>query len=88
MAKQVETPIVAPEPITISEYIRRKHALMLETDELAKPVDRGTIDRAVKRGDIVLIKQVTMSFIDWNVYKHFIFRQYGQMPVKKAKANV
>ena len=84
MAKQTKITKALPDYIILSEYIRRKHALMLENDPFANPVDRSSIMRAVERGDIELYRQGTMVFIDWNKYKGFLFRQYGQMPVKKT----
>ncbi len=73
-----------PEYLKISDYIRRKHELMLERDPLAKPVQRSSISRAIERKEIIPHTQGKFKFIDWNLYKDFIFRQYSQMPVRKV----
>lgn len=89
MVKQVKVEYT-PEYITIADYIRRKHELMLKTDPLAKPVDRGAVMRAIDRGDIIPYRQGKFKFIDWKAAKDLIFRQYFQMPVsapRKIRSN-
>ncbi len=84
MAKVSKTEYT-PEYVTIADFIRRKHELMLETDPLAKPIDRGAVMRAIDRGDIIPYKQGKFKFIDWKAAKNLIFRQYFQMPVPAAR---
>lgn len=71
-----------PDYISITEYIRRRHAKDLEKDPTAKPLWSNTVNAAIIRGDIEIHMQGRFKFIDWNKAKDVLFRRYGEIPVK------
>lgn len=71
------------EYIIMSEYIRRRHELDLQKDKLADRLYDTSIRNVIKRGDIVLYKQGSHYFIDWNKYKNWVFSRHKRMPKKK-----
>lgn len=71
------------EYIIMSEYIRRRHEADLLKDKLADKLYDTSIRNVIKRGDIILYKQGTHFFIDWNKYKNWVFSRHKRMPKKK-----
>jgi len=71
--------------VTVSEYVRRKHAIDLAIDPLATPISKPTISKKIKEGYIQIVEINGNKFIDWNVYKNLPFRRYFQMPIKREK---
>ena len=71
--------------VTVSEYVRRKHAMDLAIDPLATPISKPTVSKKIKEGYIQIVELNGNKFIDWNVYKNLPFRRYFQMPIKKEK---
>lgn len=71
--------------VTVSEYVRRKHAIDLAIDPLATPISKPTVSKKIKEGYIQIVELNGNKFIDWNVYKNLPFRRYFQMPIKKEK---
>lgn len=74
------------EYITITEFIRRRHAADLEKDPLANPLYDSSIRKVTRRGDIVLMKQGIHFFIDWDMYKNWVFHRYKQGPKKREES--
>lgn len=68
------------EYITIAEYIRRRHQADLKKDALAAPLYDSSIRKVTKRGEIVLYRQGSHFFINWNKYKNWVFLRYRQLP--------
>ena len=77
MAKSVKKTEPQTDYITMAEYIRKKHALMLLSNPNARALDHRSLNRAIERGDIIPYKQGDLTFIDWNAYKNIVFRQKG-----------
>jgi len=73
------------ELVTVSEYVRRKHAADLIIDPTCSPISKSTINKKIAQGYIQVVEANGNKFIDWNVYKNLPFRRYFQMPIKREK---
>ncbi len=75
-SKSTPLPVLSPgaELIQISEYVRRINEQRLKADPLAPVIYNDKIHNLINTGEFETVKFGRGRFIDWNKYKHWVFR--------------